>query len=220
MAPLSPLRPLLVAALAVGLSTTVGWAQSQPGGSTSARSGVLGVKKPFARQAGAARLRARPALAARLSGSTTAATSGAPDRRMSLAHLDSLVSITRDLLGVRYVWAGASPKGVDCSGLVQYAFSKLGFRLPHSAAALANTGEAVIPDTARMRPGDLIVFSAERSTRISHVGIYVGGGTMVHASTSKRRVIEVPFDRQKGLRVRGVRRILALGDSGAPADRF
>ena len=56
-------------------------------------------------------------------------------------HADSLVAHSRSLLGIRYVWAGATPeRGLDCSGLVQYVFGRLGLTLPHSAAQLATLG--------------------------------------------------------------------------------
>jgi cell wall-associated NlpC family hydrolase len=60
-----------------------------------------------------------------------------------------------------------------------------------------------------MRPGDLLLFGRGRSTRISHVGIYVGDGRMIHASTSQRRVVEtrVPA-RGASLNLRSVRRVL------------
>lgn len=132
-------------------------------------------------------------------------------------HADSLVAHSRSLLGVRYVWAGATPeRGLDCSGLVQYVFGKLGLTLPHSAAQLAHLGASVPGDTGSMRPGDLLVFSQSRSQRITHVGIYVGEGRMVHASSATRAVIEVPVGKYRGLTLRDVRRVVTL--AAAPLD--
>ncbi|MEY4008457.1 MAG: hypothetical protein RLZZ467_1524 [Gemmatimonadota bacterium] len=126
-------------------------------------------------------------------------------------HADSLVAHSRSLLGIRYVWAGATPeRGLDCSGLVQYVFGRLGLTLPHSAAQLATLGTSVPNDTSAMRPGDLMVFSQGRSQRISHVGIYVGQGKMIHASSAQRRVIEVPVINYRALRLRDVRRVVTL----------
>lgn len=124
---------------------------------------------------------------------------------------DSLLAHSRSLLGVRYVWAGESHSGVDCSGLVRVVFRRLGLDLPHNAAMLATRGTSVPADTAQMQPGDLIVFSKQRSTRISHVGIYMGNGTMLHASSYKKRVVEVPLSSyDSGLRLRDVRRVAAV----------
>jgi cell wall-associated NlpC family hydrolase len=133
---------------------------------------------------------------------------------------DSLVAHSRALLGVPYLWAGASPeRGVDCSGLVQYVFGRFGLSLPHSAAQLATLGESVPSDTSAMRPGDLMVFSTRQSRRISHVGIYVGAGRMIHASSVRRQVVEVNVANYRGLALRDVRRVVALAGplTGPPA---
>jgi cell wall-associated NlpC family hydrolase len=60
-----------------------------------------------------------------------------------------------------------------------------------------------------LRPGDLLIFGRARSNRISHVGIYVGEGMMIHASTSRRRVIETALPSPgSSLQLRSVRRVL------------
>lgn len=130
----------------------------------------------------------------------------------AVAHHDSLVAVSRSLLGVRYVWAGESAKGVDCSGLVRYVFGRFGVDLPHSAAMLAERGTSVPADTAAMQPGDLIVFSKPKSSRISHVGIYTGRGMMLHASSVKKQVVEVPLIGYRGLTLRDVRRVVQAPD--------
>ena len=131
---------------------------------------------------------------------------------------DSIVALSRSLLGVRYRWAGSNETGVDCSGLVRYVFGALGVDLPHNAAQLSMRGESVPADTARMQPGDLIVFSPKRSNRISHVGIYMGNGTMLHASSHNKRVVEVPLATYRGLRLRDVRRVVAVAPVAAEID--
>jgi cell wall-associated NlpC family hydrolase len=123
---------------------------------------------------------------------------------------DAVVQRAREQLGRRYLFASSSPdRGFDCSGLVKYVLSSVGVELPHNAARIAHEGERVDADSAAMRPGDLLLFGRGRSTRISHVGIYVGDGRMIHASTSQRRVVEtrVPA-RGAALNLRTVRRVL------------
>jgi cell wall-associated NlpC family hydrolase len=130
---------------------------------------------------------------------------------------DSIIHNSRSLLGVRYKWAGATPeRGLDCSGFVQYVFKKLGIDLPHHAATLAKLGEPMSKDASEMQVGDLLVFSKMKSTRISHVGIYVGDGMMVHASSRAKQVVEVPIDdyREK-MNLRGVRRVIAVDTTGS-----
>lgn len=80
-------------------------------------------------------------------------------------------------VGSPYVWGGGGPSSFDCSGLVQWAFQQAGVFLPHSSYALAAGGQSVA--TNQMQPGDVVTQYSDAS----HVGIYVGDGLMVHAST-------------------------------------
>ena len=130
-----------------------------------------------------------------------------------LSASDSLVARARDQIGKRYRFAAASPeRGFDCSGLVKYVLGAFGVDLPHNAARIAREGAPVTTDTSALRPGDLLMFGKGRSAAISHVGIYVGDGRMVHASTSQHRVIETSLPASgSSLRLKTVRRV--LGDS-------
>ena len=85
------------------------------------------------------------------------------------------VSIAMRYLGVPYVWGGASPSGFDCSGLVMYVYAQLGIYLPHSASAQYYSGTPI--SYSELAPGDLVFFGHP----ISHVGIYIGGSSMIHA---------------------------------------
>ncbi len=85
------------------------------------------------------------------------------------------VSIAMQYLGIPYVWGGASPSGFDCSGLTMYVYAQMGVYLPHSAAAQLYSGTPV--SYSQLAPGDLVFFGSP----ISHVGIYIGGGSMIHA---------------------------------------
>jgi peptidoglycan DL-endopeptidase CwlO len=85
------------------------------------------------------------------------------------------VQIAMRYLGVPYVWAGASPRGFDCSGLVLYVYAQLGVSLPHSAAMQYNCGTHISRD--QLEPGDLVFYGRP----IHHVGIYVGNGRMIDA---------------------------------------
>lgn len=91
-------------------------------------------------------------------------------------------------LGSPYVWAAAGPDAFDCSGLVVWAFEQAGVTLPHSSQALAAGGQPV--QLNQIRPGDVISYYSEAS----HVGIYVGGGRIIHASTYGVPVAVVPMD--------------------------
>jgi cell wall-associated NlpC family hydrolase len=85
-----------------------------------------------------------------------------------------VVGIAMQYLGVPYRWGGSSPSGFDCSGLVSYVFAQIGVSLPHSSYAQFNMGSPV--SIGQLQPGDLVFFSGA-----SHVGIYIGGGSFIHA---------------------------------------
>jgi cell wall-associated NlpC family hydrolase len=104
-------------------------------------------------------------------------------------------------VGAPYRWGGASPAGFDCSGLVYWAYGRLGIELPHSSYALYDQGRRIA--RSRMKAGDLLFFSGR-----GHVGIYIGRGRMVHAPHSGTRVQVVRLARSSyGARLVGVRRV-------------
>ncbi|MET0765779.1 MAG: C40 family peptidase [Blastococcus sp.] len=80
--------------------------------------------------------------------------------------------------GKPYVWAAGGPGSFDCSGLTAYAFAAAGISLPHSSRMQSQMGQAVSRDA--LQPGDLVFFYSP----VSHVGIYIGNGQMVHAPSS------------------------------------
>ncbi len=132
---------------------------------------------------------------------------------------DSIVSKARGQIGTRYKLGGTKPNSaLDCSGLVKYVMSALDVVLPRTARQQATVGTAVPKDLAALKPGDLLTFG--KGKRISHIGIYVGEGRMVHASTSQRQVIETAISPRSPLirQWKGVRRLvdgagLAMRDS-------
>lgn len=134
---------------------------------------------------------------------------------------DSIVSVARAQIGTRYRTGGESPiKGFDCSGLVQYVMSALNLSVPRTARLQAKTGLALGRDTSQLLPGDLLTFGKGKKGKVSHVGIYVGDGRYVHASSVAGHVIESSIDRPYSPLIkiwRGARRILTLDDSASAA---
>jgi cell wall-associated NlpC family hydrolase len=86
------------------------------------------------------------------------------------------VAVARAQVGDRYVWGASGPSSFDCSGLTSYAWRKAGVSLPHQSRAQYRATSRV--SKGDLRPGDLVFFYSP----ISHVGIYIGGGLMVHAA--------------------------------------
>jgi cell wall-associated NlpC family hydrolase len=91
-------------------------------------------------------------------------------------------------IGSPYSWGASGPSAFDCSGLVMWSFQQAGISLPHSSQALAQGGQPVSMD--QMQPGDLVTYYSDAS----HVGIYIGDGMMVHASTYGTPVRVAPVD--------------------------
>lgn len=179
-------------------------------------------RRPLACLAAATLLAATPRVASAQADSTPTGAAQASMSRKPFADFsasastlrDSLVAVARAQVGSRYRLGGTSPeRGFDCSGLIRYIMSALHVELPRTAREQASRGVAVPRDRASMRPGDLLTFG--RGSRITHIGIYVGEGRFVHASTRTGRVIETSLDRKGSPLLRrwaGVRR-LAMADS-------
>jgi cell wall-associated NlpC family hydrolase len=85
-------------------------------------------------------------------------------------------------LGDRYVWGAAGPDAFDCSGLTMMAWRAAGVSLPHSSRSQYSMGTHV--SRSQLQPGDLVFFYSP----ISHVGIYIGDGKMIHAPNPSERV--------------------------------
>jgi cell wall-associated NlpC family hydrolase len=89
------------------------------------------------------------------------------------------VATALSLLGTPYVWGGESKSGFDCSGLVQYSFSRAGVSLPRVAQDQFDAGPLVTPGSVVV-PGDLVFFGSGPRD-VHHVGMFVGDGLMVDA---------------------------------------
>jgi cell wall-associated NlpC family hydrolase len=103
-------------------------------------------------------------------------------------HSATVIQAALSRIGSPYSWGGSGPSAFDCSGLVMWSFQQAGISLPHSSQALASGGQAVSQD--QMQPGDLVTYYSDAS----HVGIYIGDGMMVHASTYGTPVRVAPVD--------------------------
>jgi cell wall-associated NlpC family hydrolase len=91
----------------------------------------------------------------------------------------NLVDTASNYLGVPYLWGGTSSAGFDCSGLTMAVYRLNGLQLPRSSREQYAKGTPV--PLERIQKGDLLFFSTNGSGGVSHVGIYVGGDTFIHA---------------------------------------
>ncbi|MDH3498264.1 MAG: C40 family peptidase [Gemmatimonadota bacterium] len=97
----------------------------------------------------------------------------------------SVVETALGAMGSPYRWGGTDGNGFDCSGLIQYAYAQHGIVLPRTSRDQARLGSALERDVGKLRPGDVLTFSAEgTASRVTHVGLYVGEGQFIHSSST------------------------------------
>ncbi|MFP5069269.1 C40 family peptidase [Pseudonocardia nantongensis] len=121
---------------------------------------------------------ASPAAAHPAAQNAAAAAGAASAAGQAAATRTSAMSTAMAQVGKPYSWGASGPSSFDCSGLISYAFEKAGKDVPRTSRAQASAGTEV--SKSELRPGDLVFFYKP----VSHVGIYVGGDRIVHASTS------------------------------------
>jgi hypothetical protein len=101
---------------------------------------------------------------------------------------NSLLEEAKNHLGKEYVWGANGPSAFDCSGFVCYVCKKKGIELPRTSMMQAQIGKKV--DRKHLKAGDLLFFdtSKEEKGEITHVGIYLGNGKFIHASSKTKKV--------------------------------
>ncbi len=109
-------------------------------------------------------------------------------------------TVALEQVGVPYRYGGSTPNGFDCSGLVQYAYSRAGLNVPRTTGQLWSAAKPVEPQD--LAAGDVLFFSIEG--KMSHVGMYLGERRFVHAPQSGRSVsvasLDAPFYRSALIR--------------------
>ncbi len=128
--------------------------------------------------------------------------------------VSSMISAAMGMVGKPYVWGGTTSAGVDCSGLIYYAFNAAGISIPrYRAVDFRNMGQSVSLDNAL--PGD-IVYIDNPNTDTDHVGIYIGNGQMIQSPTTGQNT---QVSNVSSWNVTSIRRILSddqLGTFAAP----
>ena len=116
-----------------------------------------------------------------------------------------VISDSMQYIGVPYSFGGTTPSGFDCSGFVRYVFANAGIYLPRTADAQYDVGYPV--SSAEMVPGDLVFFSTYEYGP-SHVGIYLGNGNFINASSSRGVAIDNLYGGYWGACYIGARRVM------------
>jgi len=110
-----------------------------------------------------------------------------PYKRLGYTIADEVISLARQYLGTRYLWGGMSPNGFDCSGFMNYIFRPFGIYLHRRSIDMATNG--VYVSRKNLLPGDLVFFATMGGGRVSHVGMYIGGGEFIHSSSQRTGVM-------------------------------
>ena len=99
----------------------------------------------------------------------------------------AIVACAEKYLGTPYVYGGNGPNSFDCSGFVKYVFKECGYSINRTASTQLSNGVSVAK--SELQPGDIVFFRNKGDSHAaSHVGIYVGGETFIHASSDTYQV--------------------------------
>ncbi len=125
---------------------------------------------------------------------TTTSSRNSEESRISETTFDSnkegerIAEFALQFVGYPYVYGGTNPyTGADCTGFTYYVYNQCGYNLSRSCSVQAQSGTEISKEN--LQPGDLLIFNNVANTSIGHVGIYVGDGTFVHASSPERGIL-------------------------------
>jgi cell wall-associated NlpC family hydrolase len=112
----------------------------------------------------------------------------ASQRTYSRTETSEFVRLAKSYLGTPYRWGGTDRTGMDCSGLVVRVYQDAyQWQLPHKSSLLYNGGSPV--SLRSLEVGDLVFFHQNQGNKISHVGIFLGNGSFIHATTGQGVVL-------------------------------
>ncbi len=110
---------------------------------------------------------------------------------------NNIIKTAEKFLGVKYVWAANGPSAFDCSGFTKYVFKKHGINLPRHSSHQAMIGKKI--KFSELQKGDLVFFDTSKEFKhiVNHVGIYIGNGKFIHASSGGKKVMITSFKKKK-----------------------
>jgi len=111
---------------------------------------------------------------------------------------EQILETAKEYLGTEYIWAANGPTAFDCSGYTKYVFNTQGISLPRYSGHQAKIGEKI--SYSELQKGDLVFFDTKNhkksKRKVNHVGIYLGDGQFIHASSAGKRVMITSFEEQ------------------------
>jgi len=113
------------------------------------------------------------------------------------AIINDIESNAKHFLGTPYVWGATGPDTFDCSGFTQWVYRDVGITIPRVSREQARVGEFI--SFENLRRGDMIFFDTKkhRSGKVTHVGIYLGSGNFIHASSAGKKVVIYNFNQKE-----------------------
>ncbi len=106
------------------------------------------------------------------------------------AGIPELIAFSKRFLGLPYLWGGTSTFGYDCSGYTQMLCRRRGIVIPRDAGPQARWEGMTPVKRSDLQPGDLLYFGSSEQ-KITHTGMYIGGGEFIHATTNERPVVQI-----------------------------
>jgi len=103
----------------------------------------------------------------------------------------------KKLLGLKYVWGATGPRNYDCSGFTQKVYRDVGIKIPRVSRDQAKVGQYV--SYRNLKRGDMVFFDTHKKQtgKVTHVGIYLGNGNFIHASSGAKKIVIFNFNRKK-----------------------
>ena len=117
--------------------------------------------------------------------SSSTTTSSSSNSSSNNGTVNKVISLAKGKVGNRYVWGATGPNTFDCSGFTQWLYKQVGISIPRVSKDQSKYGKSV--SRSNLQPGDLLFFNTSGSG-VSHVGLYIGNGQMIHAANSKKGV--------------------------------
>ena len=127
--------------------------------------------------------------------SSSSSSNSSSSSSSSSSSVNAVLNLAAKQIGKPYVWGAEGPSSFDCSGLTYYVYKNAaGITLPRTSSEQSKYGTTV--SKSNLKAGDLLFFDTSGSNNgvVSHVGIYVGGGEMIHASSSSNKIVQVTIE--------------------------